>query len=132
MRLPFLRGENMEKLTIGGVVMPPIAYNGATKSRNKVWAPNSGRANNGEMIGTLVAVKSKWEFTFVPLSEDQVDVVEQAISSLDKAFVTVTFERNSGRKEEFIAYSGDISYPLVWDTANKTYYKGVKVSLIEK
>lgn len=122
----------MEKLTIGGVVMPPIAYAGATRGRNKVWAANSGRTNSGEMVGTLVAVKTKWEFSFVPLSENQVDLVDSVISSIGNAFPEVVFQRNSGRVERFTAYSGDISYPLIWDTEAKTYYKGVKVSLIEK
>lgn len=122
----------MEQLEINGIIMPPIAYNGATKSRNKIWSRNTGRNSNGDMVGTIIAIKTKWEFTFVPLSEDEVDKVESAISNIANSYVPVKFTRNSGKVEQFTAYSGDITYPLLWDTKRMTLYQGVKVSLIEQ
>lgn len=122
----------MEELTIAGVKMPPIAYNGFTKSRNKVWSSNTGRNAETTMVGTLLSVKTKYEITFAPLTEEQVELVESVISNLDNAFSEVVFKRNSGKVDRFIAYSGDISYPLLWDRETSTLYNGVKVSLIEQ
>lgn len=122
----------MESLVVNGVEFPPIAYNGATKTRSKVWSRNTGRNDYAEMQGTILAIKTKWEFTFVPLSEEQVELVDGVISDVNSAYVPIVFTRNSGAVESFIGYSGDITYPLLWDTENETWYKGVKVSFIEK
>ena len=32
----------------------PVAYNGYTYSRNKIWSKNTGRNDYGEMVGTIV------------------------------------------------------------------------------
>ena len=45
---------------IEGVTFP-VAYNGYTYSRNKIWSKNTGRNDYGEMVGTIVAIKDKIE-----------------------------------------------------------------------
>ena len=45
----------IDAVVIEGVRFP-VAYNGYTYSRNKIWSKNTGRNDYGEMVGTIVGV----------------------------------------------------------------------------
>ena len=48
-------------LKINGKTMPTPKHNGVTISENKIWSTKTGRSMNGEMQGTIIAIKKKVE-----------------------------------------------------------------------
>lgn len=119
-----------KELIIGGVKMPTLKKNGLTITKEKVWASNTGRAANGEMIGDLVCSKYKLECEWPPLIQSEVSIIDAAISS---AYFTASFiDPASGIRVEKKFYAGTPTYPVYSYANGIRTYSGVKVSLIEK
>lgn len=55
---------------IEGVTFP-VAYNGYTYTRAKIWSKNTGRNDVGDLVGTLVCLKDKVEIQLPPLTGQQ-------------------------------------------------------------
>lgn len=72
---------------IEGVTFP-VAYNGYTYSRNKIWSKNTGRNDYGEMVGTIVAIKDKVELQLPPLTGEQALLLDNVVSDENNPFPT--------------------------------------------
>lgn len=119
-------------LIINGVEFP-VAYDGYTHSRNKIWSKNTGRTNSGEMVGTIIAIKNKVEVELVPLTPEKAAVLDSVISDVDNPFPTAKMLYLDGTQKEITIYMGDASYH--WLSAaigNGGLITGVKISCIEK
>ena len=87
----------------------PVAYNGYTYSRNKIWSKNTGRNDYGEMVGTIVDIKDKVELQLPPLTGEQALLLDNVVSDIDNPFPTaqVTWGRNArymGRLKNLTSY----------------------------
>ncbi len=124
----------MASLKIRGVQMPPIAS--LHESDEKIWSDSTGRVNTGEMTGVIVALKKKYEIKFIPLKEEQIEVIRSAVNSIASPFFSVELVKNSGVTKTFTAYAGDFNYNLGWDAvidgSIRTRYDDVSLHLIEK
>ena len=110
--------------------MPELALNGLSISKNKVWASNTGRAANGNMVGDLIGIKYKLEATWPPLSAQQIATIDNIISN---AFFSVRFIDPAGGSQKTVTcYAGDPVYPVYSYVDGVKTYMGVKVSLIER
>lgn len=112
----------------------PVAYNGFTFSYNKIWSDDTGRNNNGDMIGTIVAIKRKCECKLTPLTYEQAEILNNLVSDINNPFVTLYFNE-FGEQGTMTGYFGDISFPLMgtdMDGNGKALIVGVTVDVIEK
>lgn len=119
-------------LKINGVLMPTPKHNGVTISENKIWSTNTGRSMNGEMQGTIIAIKKKAEIEFPLLTPTQVDLINNEVSSVSKPFIPVEITYPSGGTKTFNAYAGDVAYPIYGLVRGKYCVVGFKLDLIEK
>ena len=119
-------------LKINGVSMPTPKHNGVTISENKIWSTNTGRSMNGEMQGTIIAIKKKAEIEFPLLTPRQVDLINNEVSSVSKPFIPVEITYPSGETKTFNAYCGDVAYPVYGLVRGEYCVVGFKLDLIEK
>lgn len=119
-----------EWLKIAGIKMPRIK--GLTPGWNKVWSTNTGRNAEATMVGTIKAVKKKLEVSFVPLSQSELNLIRNVVNNIKAPYVTVEYQLNSGEKDSFTAYTGDLASQLYLDTPKSTIYTETKISIIEK
>lgn len=49
--------------------MPNPVENGVKLSKNKIWSGNTGRDTNGDMTGTIKAIKTKLEIQWEVLTQ---------------------------------------------------------------
>ena len=119
-------------LKINGKTMPTPKHNGVTISENKIWSTNTGRSMNGEMQGTIIAIKKKAEIEFPLLTPTQVNLINNEVSNVSKPFIPVEITYPSGGTKTFNAYSGDVAYPVYGLVKGKYCVVGFKLDLIEK
>lgn len=119
-------------LIINGVEFP-VAYNGYTISRNKIWSRNTGRNDYGDMVGTIIAIKNKVEIQLVPLTPAQAGILDSVVSDINNPFPTAEILFVDGTRKQITIYTGDISYPwLSTSLGAGGLITGVKLSAIEK
>lgn len=121
-----------KSLIVNGVEFP-IKYGGLTQSRNKIWSSNTGRNNAGKMMGTIIAIKNKFEVALTPITPGQADILDDVISDIDNPFPKAKVLYLDGTVKEFTIYFGDVSYPWLGRKVGANgLINGVKVSLIEQ
>lgn len=121
-----------EALIIGGVEFP-IAYNGYSHSRNKIWSTNAGRTNDGTMVGTIIAIKNKIEITLVPITPEQADIIDNVVSDKNNPFPKAKMLYLDGTQKEINIYTGDVKYNwLSTAIENGGLISGIKISCIEQ
>lgn len=80
----------IDAVVIEGVRFP-VAYNGYTYSRNKIWSKNTGRNDYGEMVGTIVTIKDKVELQLPPLTGEQALLLDNVVSDIDNPYPTAQY-----------------------------------------
>lgn len=119
-------------VVIEGVTFP-VAYNGYTYSRNKIWSKNTGRNDYGEMVGTIIALKDKVELELPPLTGEQAKMLDDVVSNVDNPYPTATVLFLGGDSKTLTIYTGDITYPFMTRGLNEDgLIVGATLSLIEK
>jgi hypothetical protein len=119
-------------LKINGVTMPTPKHNGVTYSENKVWSTNTGRNMNGDMVGTIVAIKKKVEIEFPVLTPSEVELINTHVSSKNNPFVPIEITSPMGDTKRFTCYFGDLAYPIYGLIKGKYCVNGFKLSGIEQ
>jgi hypothetical protein len=110
--------------------MPEPKFQGITFTKEKIWSKNTGRTASGKMVGDVIAIKTKMEITFPPLSGEQVMKLDAA---LEPAFIEVYFKdprKNAYTTKTF--YAGTPSYPVYSYAKKLPEYVGVAVDLVEQ
>lgn len=121
----------VKTLYIDGVEMPAPALEGLTITSNKMWSANTGRLEtSGEMVGTIVAVKTKIEIKWPLLPMEKVRLIESALTSLTP-FHILKYTDMTGTTHEKTVYFGDPSYTVV-SYGGRQLVKDISVSAIEK
>ena len=120
---------------IGGVEFP-IAAGGYTVSRNKIWSTNTGRNNAGNMVGTIIAIKTKVEVELVPITPAQAKAIDNVVSDINNPFPTADILYLDGTRKTLTVYLSD-NIPYKWKSRalgenGAGLITGVKLSLIEK
>lgn len=101
-----------------------------TFTKEKIWSSNTGRTTDGTMVGDIIAIKTKMQITFPPLSGAQAAQLDEAVSP---AFISVYFKDprlNAYTTKTF--YAGTPSYPVYSYAKGLPEYVGVAVDLIEQ
>lgn len=95
----------VKKLLIGGVQMPTPS--GLTRLLEKIWSSDTGRTASGKMVGTVVAEKTKLNFTWRCLTFEQVNKITSAVAGTE--FVEVTVFYYDGAARSYTGYFGELS-----------------------
>ena len=119
-------------LKINGVTMPTPKHNGVSYSENKIWSTNTGRNMNGEMVGTIVAIKKKVEIEFPVLTPNEVKLINTQVSSKGNPYVPIEITSPMGGTERFTCYFGDLVYPVYGLIKGEYCVNGFKLDGIEK
>ena len=119
-------------LKFDGVTMPTPKFNGFKISKNKIWSRNTGRNGNGDMVGTIIAVKRKIEIVWPILNARDIKAIDDIVSSVTP-YHKVEYTDESGETTVITAYFGDATYPVL---GTKIYgqqlLEGVGINGIEK
>lgn len=122
----------VKALIIGGVEFP-VAYNGFKHSRQKIWSENTGRTNSGDMVGTIIAIKDKFEVTLAPLSPAKAKIIDDVVSDINNPFPTAKALYLDGTQKKVTIYTGDVTYNwLSQALGNGGLITGVEISCIQK
>lgn len=122
----------MKKLIVDGVSLPTPQLDGVTHSFNKMWSANTGRLeSSGEMVGTIVAVKEKFEIMWPDLSPEQARIIENAVAGA-KAFHTMKYADYLDAEHELTVYFGDFTYDLRYNAVGRKTVRNAQISAIEK
>nr|DAH68227.1 MAG TPA: hypothetical protein [Bacteriophage sp.] len=122
----------IKALIINGVEFP-VAYNGYTYTRAKVWSKNTGRNDYAEMVGTIVGIKDKIEIQLPPLTGEQAKMLDDVVSDINNPFPTAKVLFLGGQQKEMTIYTGDVTYPFLTRAKNEDgLIVGAKLSVIEK
>ena len=97
-------------LTIDGVTMPAPKIGGLKFKPEKVWSQNTKRTAKTTMVGTVLAIKDTVEISWPPLTIEQVDTIEAAVSNKDKPFVPMTYTDQRGQTKTIDVYFGTPTY----------------------
>ncbi len=90
-------------------------------------------AYNGEMVGTIVAIKDKVELQLPPLTGEQALLLDNVISDENNPFPTAQVLFLGGTQKEMTIYTGDVTYPYLTRAKNEDgLIVGAKLSLIQK
>ncbi len=122
----------VKALIINGVEFP-VKYDGYTVSRNKIWSSNTGRNNNGNMVGTIVTIKTKVEVELAPISPAKAAIIDSVVSDINNPFPKAKILYVNGQQKEVTIYTSDISYHwLSQALGDGGLITGVKLSVIEQ
>ena len=69
-------------LKINGTTVPSPSANGFTVSKNKIWSRNTGRNSQGDMVGTIIAIKTSVDITWNVLSPSEVALIDSLVSDV--------------------------------------------------
>ena len=111
----------------------PIKFNGYKHSRNKIHSANTGRNNNGNMVGTILAIKDKFECELAPITPAQAKQIDDIFNSTTMVFDAKVLYLD-GTSKTVKVYAGDtITYPWISRAIGENgLIDGVSFSLIEK
>lgn len=118
-------------LKINGVSMPTPAIEGVSIKREKIWSANTGRSSTGQMVGTVVAVKSTISITWPPLTPAQAKTIDDAVSST-AGFLPLTYTELDGTTTTKTVYFGTPSYTQYSYANGIEYVTGVSVDAVEQ
>lgn len=122
----------VKALIINGVEFP-VKYDGYTLTRNKIWSSNTGRNNNGNMVGTILAIKNKTEVELLPISPAEAKIIDNVVSDINNPFHKAKILYVNGQQKDITIYTGDISYHwLSQGLGDGGIITGVKLSVIEQ
>lgn len=122
----------VKDLYVDGVKLPTPKLDGLIITSNKLWSANTGRLeSSGEMVGTIVAVKNTISIKWPPLTMEQIQTIESAVSSLT-AFHTLKYTDMTGQVFQRQVYFGDPTYTIYSYSEAIQWIKDAAVDAIEK
>lgn len=117
---------------INNVTVHEPAHSGIKITDEPIWAPNTGRASDGTMIGDIVAWKTTVEVAWPPLSFADSERIRNAIKNAGPFFPITYNDFSSGSTVTKTVYCGNIPRTLYSIAAAFQKHTGVTVSFIEQ
>jgi len=93
---------------LGDITIQPASPGGLKWSIMSIQSADSGRAENGEMIATLVAKKRKLELKYANLTPEDAKAILEEVSG-DMFFEVTYYDVLAGEQETRTFYVGDRS-----------------------
>lgn len=115
---------------LGDITIQPASPGGLKWSIMSIQSADSGRAENGEMIATLVAKKRKLEIKYANLSPEDAKAILEEVCG-DMFFEVTYYDILAGEQETRTFYVGDRS--LDWYNYNiERGLENLAFNIIEK
>lgn len=117
---------------INGInIVPFIAYNGLSMSREDVDGPDAGRDLSADMHRARVATKYRWDVTCRPLTSKELGIV---LRTIKPEWVTVKYY--DPELEQIVAHTmysnnGKVSYQQRYKNGIE-YWSGITFPVIDK
>lgn len=93
-----------------------------------IWSTNTGRVDNGDMVGDVVAEKKTISIEWGVLKEDEMRLIKDSLSA---GFFSFSFY--DGGNITMSAYRGTLSKELIGELGDGVrWYKKVTVKVIQK
>lgn len=114
--------------------MPNPKDGGVSLSKNKIWSSNTGRDTNGDMTGTIKAIKTKLDIQWEDLTQAEAGLIDSVVSDANTPFTSVTYIDVGGTAQAMQAYFGDPTYGIKTysETKKQQTYDSVSVSTIQQ
>lgn len=122
----------MTILKFNDQIMPSPKPNGFTITKNKIWSRNTGRNSLGNMIGTIIAIKTSIDITWPPLTFEQIETIDNIVSDINNPFVNIEYLNERGQMSKMIVYFSDVPYPIISIINGKEIIDGVQLSGIQQ
>ena len=119
-------------LTLNNVAMPAPKIGGLKIKPEKIWSANTKRTADTTMVGTILAIKTTVDIAWPPLTVEQVETIEKAVSDKDLPFVTMTFTDQTGKLHKMNVYFGTPSYTAFEWIKGQWMLTDVSVSAVEQ
>lgn len=121
-----------KELYIDGVRVRTPKVEGLKYTTNKMWSSNTGRLeSSGEMAGTIVANKSKWEIEWPDMPIADYETIENLVSSTT-AFHTLKIVDAANVVHTTTVYFGDMGGTVAYNSITAAVVRELAVSAIEK
>lgn len=116
-------------MKIDGITLPEPATLSVTPE--KIWSKNTGRGDNGLMVGDIVAIKIILKISWGILSASDIMKIDSLIS---QPFFSCTFlnPRKGNAEDTHTFYADAPTYPVYSYVNGYPEYKGIGVELIEQ
>lgn len=122
----------VKELYVDGVQLRTPKLEGLTITPGKIWSANTGRLEvSAKMEGTIVAIKQKLEIKWPVMTMEEIQQIEEIVSSLTP-WHTLQYTDMAGQKKEIEVYFGDPTYTIVSYSPGMQWVKDVSVSAIER
>ena len=124
---------NYVRIKASGTTLPsPVVLR---TSDELIWSANTGRSTDtGNMIGDIVARKQTIEVEWGVITKSERDTIRSAVNG--SAFFNVKLELVNGSSTtelaDFTCYRSELAADILGVFGGTMYYKGAKVSLIQK
>ena len=127
-------------LKINGVLVAEPALQGVTITEEPVWAPNTGRAQDGRMTGDLVGWKKTVAVTWPPLSFEETALIRRTIMNAGP-FFKIQFTNDlvanvnlntGGLADEITVYASSLPRTVYSLAGGYRRHEGVTATFIEQ
>lgn len=124
---------DIDGVLLDGLVYIEAAHNGYKVSKNKIWSRDTGRNDNGDMVGTIVNIKTKVEITSTPMSLAHAQEIDDILSNIDRPFIDVNVLYIDGTIKTITCYTGDIEYSFYsLGVQDGIQMNGLQISFIQQ
>lgn len=111
-----------------GVKLP--APTDLSVGRTKIWSDNTGRSVTAKMIGDIIAKKKKFSITWEMITESQLKIIEDNLSTVAHPFVDFRIQNEETQEDAYnlkiydgtlqcqmanFLYKGEVTYLKVTD-----------------
>ena len=100
-----------------------------TIDRNKLWSSNAGRLDSGYFVGDLIAIKTKLNVQWPPLTQQE---ASQLLTLLDRQYVSITYKSETGINVTKDFYFGDVSTGIYSWADGQQLVSGISCNAIER
>ena len=100
-----------------------------TIDRNKLWSSNAGRLDSGYFVGDLIAIKTKLNVQWPPLTQQE---ASQLLTLLDRQYVSITYKSETGINVTKDFYFGDVSTGIYSWANGQQLVSGISCNAIER
>lgn len=118
-------------IKVGGVTMPaPKNDGGLVETYEAIWSTNTGRDDNGYLVGTLITTKQKVKIEWNALSWSDATRIKAAI--LNVGFTTLTFPSIDGTNHTIEGYFSTPSFSQYSWADGMRWATDISVDFIER
>lgn len=112
--------------------MPEPAHQGVTITEEPIWSSDTGRAQNGKLVGDIVAYKRTVEVRWPPLSFADSKKLRDALVNAGEFFSIWYNDFNGSTEETLTVYCSNIPRTLYSVAPGIQYHQDITVTFVQQ